>query len=209
MTTRWMDDPPPRGGSGIPDLKGALRASLVEVIGERHLDQALPGQLGSGGSDRGSWASFESLRHVQEALEHAYGLRGGQGLTLRSGRNFFHHAVRRYGSSLGLTEDSLLFKAAGQRMAVALQAMAELFQRITGNPVVLEHDRAGYTWRVRQCPFCAGRHANAPICHFTIGLLQEASYWASGGKIYPVEEQRCLACGDPECLIAIAREPLS
>jgi predicted hydrocarbon binding protein len=86
--------------------------------------------------------------------------------------------------------------------------MAELFKQFGDHRVVIEGNESSYLWRLSRCPFCWERNEKAPICHFTVGLLQEALFWGSGGKIYHVEETACLACGDPECLIIIDRVPL-
>jgi predicted hydrocarbon binding protein len=42
-----------------------------------------------------------------------------------------------------------------------------------------------------------------------VGLLQEALYWLSGGKIFDVKEITCIARGDPACTIVIDPTPLS
>ena len=44
---------------------------------------------------------------------------------------------------------------------------------------------------------CAGSDkAYDPVCHLAVGLLQEALYWVSGGKVFNVEEKTCIAAGD-------------
>ena len=46
-----------------------------------------------------------------------------------------------------------------------------------------------------------------PVCHLAVGLLQEALYWVSGGKVFNVEEKTCIAAGDATCTIEIDANP--
>jgi len=195
-------------------LGQALLSSLAEAIGTRCLDGVIERTLASN-FDHGRTAaegdetsSFRAIGHLQKELEHAYGSRGGQGLALLSGRNFFNHAMRSYGAQLGFASNAFHLKTPQQKIGATLQAMAKFFNQFSDHQVVIEEHEASIYWRSKRCPFCWERKEAAPICHFTIGLLQEALYWVSGGKIYPVEEQTCLACGDAECLIVIGRSPL-
>ena len=71
-----------------------------------------------------------------------------------------------------------------------------------------EHDGKLY-WIIERCPLCWERKAAEPVCHLAVGLLQEALYWLSGGKIFNVEEIACLARGDQACTILIDQTPLS
>jgi predicted hydrocarbon binding protein len=41
-----------------------------------------------------------------------------------------------------------------------------------------------------------------------VGLLQEALYWVSGGKVFNVEEKTCIAAGDKVCTIEIDQSPI-
>jgi predicted hydrocarbon binding protein len=202
--------------SHFPDgtMGQVLLCSVAEVIGTDYMDTVIDRTLASDLGNVKSAAKDDeasSLRTVsllQMELEHAYGHRGGQGLALLSGRNFFNHAMRLNSDRLGFTSSAFLLKTLPQKIEVTLQAMAELFNQFSDHQAVIETSERGIYWRLKRCPFCWERNENDPICHFTIGLLQEALYWVSGGKIYPVEETTCLACGDPECLIVIGRTPL-
>jgi hypothetical protein len=193
-----------------PENAGSvLLTSIAEVMGEKYLNSVLdPAQL-SGASESGKIISFKTVSDLQIGLEQAYGLRGGQGLALRFGRNFFNNAVRLYGESLGLNQNTFQLQSIQQKIRTLLHVTADLFHKFTDHQVVLEETQVGYLWRVSRCPFCQDRKATGPICHFTIGLLQEALFWVSGGKMYQVDEIACMACGDPECTVLISRDPLT
>jgi predicted hydrocarbon binding protein len=55
---------------------------------------------------------------------------------------------------------------------------------------------------------CWKRRADLPVCHLAVGLIQEALYWATGGKWFSVEETTCIAKGDPVCTIMIDKRPM-
>jgi predicted hydrocarbon binding protein len=41
-----------------------------------------------------------------------------------------------------------------------------------------------------------------------VGLLQEALYWVSGGKVFNVAEKTCVAAGDQACTIVVDESPI-
>jgi len=153
--------------------------------------------------------SFEMLGTLLGALELAYGPRGGRGLALRSGRVFFNHLVREYGVEMGLTASAFRLMPAEKRVRAVLDALATFFNQHTDQVVrIMEADQK-ILWQAETCPLCWQRHESEPVCQLTVGMLQEGAYWASGGKIYHVVEEACIACGDPACIVALDRIPLS
>jgi predicted hydrocarbon binding protein len=63
-------------------------------------------------------------------------------------------------------------------------------------------------WHIERCPLCWERHAAEPVCHLAVGVLQEALFWLSGGKVFNVEEQTCIAAGDETCTIVVDQTPI-
>ncbi len=153
--------------------------------------------------------AFESVSGLQAALEQAYGPRGGRGLALRVGRSCFNYGLREYGSQLGLTEMTFRLLPLSTKLQVGAKAFAELFNRQTDQVVRVEEDGAHIFWHIERCPLCWGRKADEPVCHLAVGLLQESLYWLSGGKIFDVEETRCIARGDTACTFRINRQPIA
>jgi hypothetical protein len=193
-----------------PENAGSvLLTSIAEVMGENWLNSVLDPAQHSGFSEGEKTFSFKTVSDLQIGLEQAYGHRGGQGLALRFGRNFFNNAVRLYGGNLGINQNTFQLQSIQQKVRTLLHVTADLLYLFTDHQVVLEETQVGYLWRVSHCPFCRDRKTTGPICHFTIGMLQEALYWGSGGKIYQVDEITCMACGDPECTVLINRTPLT
>ncbi|MFZ5820251.1 MAG: 4-vinyl reductase [Chloroflexota bacterium] len=200
----------------FPNQMGRLiLCSMEEVIGKNGLSAVL--NLAGFASliddfpsaDEEKSLTFEMLGSLQGALEQAYGPRGGRGLALRSGRVFFTHIIREYGPEMGLADTAFRLQPLKQKVRTALDALAAFFTRTTDQSVVVTDTEEQLLWRVEHCPLCWERHEREPVCHFTVGMLQEGLYWVSGGKIYNIVEEGCIASGDPACVIVIDRIPLA
>jgi predicted hydrocarbon binding protein len=153
--------------------------------------------------------SFEKVSLLQSTLEQAYGPRGGRGLALRVGRASFNYGLKEYGSVLGLTETAFRLLPLSTKLHTGARKFADLFNKNTDQKVRVDEADNKIFWHIERCPLCWGRAADEPICHLAVGLLQEALYWLSGGKVFNVEEIACVAQGDPSCTITIDTIPLS
>ena len=153
--------------------------------------------------------SFETVSLMQSTLELAYGPRGGRGLALRIGRACFKYGLKEYGSMLGLTEIAFRLLPMPAKLHTGAKAFADLFNKHTDQKVRVEEKDNKIFWHIERCPLCWERKAEEPICHLAVGLLQEALYWVSGGKLFDVEETACIARGDSTCTIVIDQTPFS
>src|ERR1700690_1295350 len=152
---------------------------------------------------------FKVVTQLQESLEQVYGPQGGRGTALRIGRACFSYGLREYGSMLGLTETAFRMLPLSTKIHNGAKLFADLFNKHTDQRVRVEEKENQLFWHIERCPLCWERKATEPVCHLAVGLLQEALYWLSSGKIFKVEEIACIARGDPACTIAIDRMPLS
>jgi len=153
--------------------------------------------------------SFDQVRSLQSALEQVYGPRGGRGLALRAGRSCFKYGLKEYGSMMGITEMAFRLLPLPTKLHTGAQVFADLFNKHTDQHVRLEETETQILWHIERCPLCWERTENEPVCHLAVGVLQEALYWLSGGKVFNVEETACVACGDPACTIVIDKTPLA
>ena len=186
---------------GMEEVMG--RNGLASVLHLASLDSLLQNDPSEGAF------SFETVSGIQNALEQAYGPRGGRGIALRAGRACFKYGLKEYGSSLGLTEMAFRLLPLPTKLHAGAKAFADLFNQHTGQRVRIEEQENQILWHIDQCPLCWERHAKEPVCHLAVGLLQESLYWLSGGKIFDVEESACIARGDPACTIVIEKTPIS
>lgn len=188
--------------------------SMEEVMGRNGVNALLklasqPSLIGNYPADDTRLAfPFSTLSGLGETLELIYGPHGGRGLALRVGRASFNHGIRQYGTQLGLTEMAFRLLPLPAKLSAGAKALAELFNTFTDQRVEIEVDGRHILWRIERCPVCWERQASEPVCHLAVGLLQEALYWLSGGKIFHVEEQTCLAAGDSACTIVIDQHPM-
>jgi len=158
--------------------------------------------------DVGKDFPFSTVSTMTEMLEQVYGPHGGRGLALRIGRACFNNGIRQYGSQIGVTETAFRLLPLPLKVSTGTKAFAELFNRYTDQKVRVEEDGEKLLWHIERCPLCWERRAHEPVCHLAVGLLQEALYWLSGGKVFNVEEKTCIAAGDETCTIEIDQSPI-
>ena len=174
-------------------LKLASLSSLIENYPSDNTEPAFP---------------FSTVSNLTEMLEQAYGPHGGRGLALRIGRACFNYGVRQYSTQLGLTEMAFRLLPLPTKLHAGASAFAELFNNFTDQRVRVEDDDGKILWHIERCPLCWERKSQDPVCHLAVGLLQEALYWLSGGKVFNVEEKTCIAAGDQTCTIVIDQSPI-
>ena len=185
---------------GLEEVIG--RSGVAALLNLAALDDFTP-------NHSGPKISFDTVSQLQTALEQAYGPRGGRGLALRTGRACFKYGLKEYGSLLGLTEMAFRLLPLPTKLHTGAQSFSDLFNKHTDQRVRVEETDTGILWHIERCPLCWERKAEEPVCHLAVGLLQEALYWLSGGKLFDVEETACLAKGDACCTIAIQKTPFN
>lgn len=153
--------------------------------------------------------SFETVSALQASLEKVYGPRGGRGVALRVGRSSFRYGLKEYGSMLGLTEMAFRLLPLPTKLRTGARVFADLFNKHTDQKVRVDESENKIYWIIEHCPLCWERKTDEVICHLAVGVLQEALYWLSGGKVFSVEETACVARGDETCTIVIDQTPLS
>ena len=189
--------------------------SMEEVMGRNGVNAllklaSLPSLIENYPSDNAEPAfSFSTVSNLTEMLEQAYGPHGGRGLALRIGRACFNYGVRQYSTQLGLTQMAFRLLPLPSKLHAGASAFAELFNNFTDQRVRVEEEGGTILWHIERCPLCWERKAQDPVCHLAVGLLQEALYWLSGGKVFNVEEKTCIAAGDQTCTIVIDQSPIS
>ncbi|RPI90618.1 MAG: 4-vinyl reductase [Chloroflexi bacterium] len=152
--------------------------------------------------------SFSTVSNLTGMLEQVYGPHGGRGLALRIGRACFNYGIRQYGKQLGLTETAFRLLPLPTKLQTGAKAFAGLFNTFTDQNVQLEEEAGKLLWHIERCPLCWERKTHEPVCHLAVGVLQEALYWLSGGKVFHVEEKTCIAAGDSACTIVIDQTPI-
>lgn len=183
--------------TGRPGVRAALNAAeLSNLYQSSNIGNPAVGEF-----------PFNELSAIELALEEMYGKRGGRGIALRAGRAAFKYVLRSYGQSLGLIDLNYRLMPLPVRFRTGLDALAKLFSDLGSTPIAVVESGEGWFWRIERCPFCWQIKSKEPECAFLVGFLQEFFTWASGGKVYHVQEKECLAMGKTACVIRIELRP--
>jgi predicted hydrocarbon binding protein len=151
---------------------------------------------------------FADFAHLNESMELMYGPRGGRALSLRAGRKAFDQGLRNFGAMVGIADKTFRLLPLSIRMKVGLRAMATAFSSTSDQISYVKEEDDHYLYVIERCPVCWGRHAEAPICHAAMGIIQEGLSWGTGGKTFKTAEVTCIARGDPSCNFTISKKPL-
>ncbi len=153
--------------------------------------------------------SFEEMAALNQALDDMHGPRGGKGLAVRAGRAGLYYVLKDLGAVLGLTDLAFRLLPLPVKMKAGLNAIADTFNKTSDQIVRVEEFEGHFYYHVDRCPVCWQRTAEEPVCHATLGLLQEGLHWVTSGKNIRVEESLCIAKGDSSCSYIIDRRPLT
>ncbi len=207
----------------LPAVNSAaiVRAAMEEVLG-REATEAI---VVATSSTRGDSPSRLTAQHrgaqiqsttdagglpaIMECLEAMYGTWSGRGIAWRVGQACFQHGLREYGGMSGAEGPGFRLSPLSGKIRASLQWLARLLNDHAGHHILLEDQGGGLVWRVQRCPLCDHRVTPEPACYLTVGLLQEALAWLSGGRVFRVEETECLGRGDAACSFLIDETPVN
>ena len=150
---------------------------------------------------------FETLSRMQQAMENLYGVRGGLGLALRTGRACMKYGLPEFGGLMGIRDLSFQLLPLQMKLKVGAEAFAWTLSELTDQVVSYSEEADRVMWIIERCPICWQRTTDYVSCHLAVGFLQEALYWMSGGSYFNIEEVNCIARGDQTCTIAIDKAP--
>jgi len=146
---------------------------------------------------------FEELSTIMQCIEEMYGPQGGRGLALRAGRAGFKYALREFGTLLGLADLAFRLLPLELRLWMALNAMADVFNRYSDQRVQVAKQGPFIQYRIERCPVCWGRQTDGPCCYAATGLLQETTTWIGRGQSCQVREVACIAAGSSACTFLV------
>jgi predicted hydrocarbon binding protein len=195
-------------------MKGIMLKGMEEVMGRPEVSAVLNLSglsllnLAEDNQNHESVIFYHDFSQVQDTLETLYGLSGGQGLALKTGRVFFSLGLREYGLSLGLLDLDFRLLPPAVKFKKGLQSISRFLTQKGEAQFRVEEDPLQFTWIVEKCPACWHRHSDVPICHIYVGMLQEFSFWTSGGKNYRITETECSAMGANACVFTIEKKAL-
>jgi predicted hydrocarbon binding protein len=182
--------------------KNGLNSVLRKGGLERLIDDYPPNNL----KKQFEFAEFSQLN---QALDDTYGPRGGRVFGLRGGKAAVKAGLEAFGAAVGIGGLAMKVLPLQAKLKVGLPAEAKIFTTFSDQTSRVEDQGDRFVYVIERCPVCWGRHAERPICHAAVGLLQGGLHWVSGGKDFKVVETRCHAMGHEDCRFDVYKEPLN
>jgi hypothetical protein len=152
--------------------------------------------------------SARDLGRLLAALEETYGTMGAQGLAIRIGRASFRCVLQRFGDRVGFRTPEFRLLPSPIRLERGLRRLAALAADELGGEITVTDTGLHWLWRSAGSPIYGERVSGGLACYWTVGVLQEFTSWAGGGRFYQVAETECRGGGAPVCVFQIDKKPL-
>jgi predicted hydrocarbon binding protein len=214
--------PEPDPVADIPLADGYMHFALKaveEVGGEKGLGIILR----SAGLERliGNYPprelKFSDLRYrdyamLNKAIVDFYG-RAGKGFAVRIGRASAKYSIEDQDQLFGLGKLALKLLPLNTQQRLGFQQIVSGFKKLYEQAnydiqVRFEETPDKFIYAARDCPTCAGVHADRPICWVFEGALIEGGHYVTGGKDFEIAEVACRAMGTPECVWEVSKKPI-
>lgn len=205
---------PPSGHYLCNRLGRVLLESLEETIGRNGLNALLnltdlgqyieeppPNNLDFG-------FDIAVASNLNQAMEMIYGPRGARGLALRSGRAMYGRIAELFDVPIGFNELAFRLLPVQTRLRIGVPALARIFTQHSDQTHHVHDQGSYYDYAIERCAACWGQEARTPVCHLTVGLLQEALSSYGRGQEFRVIQTECHAVGAAACVFRIEKEPI-
>jgi len=194
-------------------MERILPLAMEEILGQRGVEAVYQSCNSNLDDDNqspraGNQKPVFHIGALQSTLETLYGPRAGRGLALRIGCACFKYLLHELGPEYGLNALAFRLLPLSSRLVKGSEALAELFNELTAHPVRMEQNDRYIYWNIDRGSLSAGEKEGS-VCMLAVGLIQEALYWVSAGRIFQVEEKSGLVCDEHMCTIVIDRIPVS
>jgi predicted hydrocarbon binding protein len=199
-------------------MRWAVQAA-EEVVGKKGLDIVLrqaglgrlvdnypPNELKISGN-----FTFGDYANLSAELLNFFG-RAGKSMTMRIGRLSAKHAIEQQSAVFGLAAlmTAKLLPIPSQLkmgMATMQNGFKKLSQSVGQDMRLRLEDRGSkVAYIAEDCPFCAGKAADEPMCWGFNGSLHEGLNWQIG-KEFDIVEVECRAMGAPACVWEVSKTP--
>jgi bacteriochlorophyll 4-vinyl reductase len=206
---------PPSGYYLANRLGRILLESLEETIGRNGLN-ALLNLTGLGRfidqpplNDTELSFDLATVSNLNRALEMIYGPRGARGLALRSGRAMYDRIADGFDIPIGFNDLAFRLLPAPTRLKIGVPALARVLTHHSDQTHRAVDRGAYFVYIIDRCAVCWGQEAKTPLCHLTVGLLQEALSVFGRGQEFRVIQTECRAAGAATCVFRIEKEPIA
>jgi bacteriochlorophyll 4-vinyl reductase len=138
--------------------------------------------------------------------------RAGKSMVIRCGRLTSKYAIEKQSSVYNVAaKTAAKLMPSGLQVKLVLDSMANGYNKLYAESAQELHFRVedrGDKWAFIsvECPHCAGKAADVPMCWGRIGTLKEGLSWLTG-KDFDVEEVECRAAGASACVWEVNKTP--
>ena len=204
----------------LPIVEAYMRWALMaaeEVVGkqglwiilrennlERFVDNYPPENLKLGQS-----VSCGDYANLCAGIMKFYG-RAGKSVVIRIGRLSAKYAIEKQGAIFNIAaRTAIKLMPLSSQIKTGLENMQDGYRKIYkdgGSEIHLRIEDRGDKWAyiAENCPLCAGKESDSPICWSFIGTLKEGTTWLTGKEL-EIEEVECRAMGAPACVWEISK----
>lgn len=138
--------------------------------------------------------------------------RAGKSMVIRCGRLTSRYAIEKQSSVYNAAaKTAAKLMPSGLQVKLVLDSMANGYNKLyaeSGQELHFRVEDRGDKWAFIsvECPLCAGKAADMPMCWGRIGTLKEGLSWLTG-KDFDVEEVECRALGASACVWEVSKTP--
>ena len=138
--------------------------------------------------------------------------RAGKSMVIRCGRLTSKYAIEKQSGVYNVAaKTAAKLMPSGMQVKLVLDSMANGYNKLyadSGQELHFRVEDRGHKWAFIsvECPLCAGKAADVPMCWGRIGTLKEGLFWLTG-KEFDVEEVECRALGATACVWEVSKTP--
>lgn len=150
---------------------------------------------------------FADVGRLQDAYWQMYGDRGARAFAIRAGAKTFNDGLERFGKVAAAARAALKIGSVDRRISVGLEFFAKFFNTVSDQKVSVTEDDKNWYWNIHDCPMCAGRSADKPVCHLAVGVLQASmENFVDKNARYRITPVQCQAMGAEQGVIEIEKQ---
>lgn len=150
---------------------------------------------------------FADVGKLQEAYWQIYGDRGARVFAIQAGVKTFNDGLERFGRVASAARAAMKIGSVERRISIGLEFFAKFFNTVSDQKVKVDQDDKNWYWKIMDCPMCAGRTSDKPVCHLAVGVLQASmENFVDKNVRYRITPVQCQAMGADEGIIEIEKQ---
>jgi predicted hydrocarbon binding protein len=184
--------------------------AMVQVLGDKSFDEIADKANLQFRSDKFPDDNFlpsitaADYAKLMEVVEETYN-RSGSRILQRIGRAYFLAILRERPALFNIARTALGFWSEDQRVRFVLESLVDMINGLNPqNDLRFEQELQKYIVIDHNCSNCYQRTSVEPVCHFMLGMIEQAVEWGRL-KNFEISEIDCIAMGKNYCRFLISR----